>query len=98
MKWLLAFCNTEKKVASCGPICRPFYRKILVNNAKPKIIPRMTALYAKQKAPNGYSGLFLREIITDDNVTRTAQICLKLLQFDEHMAMLRCGSDPVNAS
>ena len=58
----------------------------------------MTALYAKQQAPNEYSGLFLRKEITDDNATRTAQICLKLLQFDEHTAMLQCGSDPVNAS
>ena len=58
----------------------------------------MTALYAKQKAPNGYSGLFLRENIIDDNGTRTAQICLKLLQFDEHTAMSQYGSDPVNAS
>ena len=58
----------------------------------------MTGLYAKQKAPNIHSGLFLREIITDDNVTRTAQICQALLQFDEHTAMSQCGSDPVNAS
>ena len=59
---------------------------------------KMTALYAKQKAPNEYSGLFLREDIIDDNGIRTAQICLKLLQFDEHTAMLQCGNDPVNAS
>ena len=58
----------------------------------------MTALYAKQKAPNRYSGLFLQEDITDDNATRIEQICLKLLQFDEHTAMSQCGSDPVNAS
>ena len=58
----------------------------------------MPALYAKQKAPNGYSGLFVRENIIDDNGTRTAQICLKLLQFDEHTAMSQYESDPVNAS
>ena len=58
----------------------------------------MTALYAKQKAPNIHSGLFLRKDITDDNATRTAQICLRLLQFDEHTAMSQYESDPVNAS
>ena len=36
--------------------------------------------------------------IINDNGTRTAQICLKLLQFDEHTAMSQYESDPVNAS
>ena len=40
MKWPLACFNTEKKAASCGPICRRFYRKILVNNTKLKIIQK----------------------------------------------------------
>ena len=76
----------------------PFQTFVISCNKLHATIPKMTALYAKQKAPNGYSGLFLREDIIDDNGTRTAQICLRLLQFDEHTAMSQCGSDPVNAS
>ena len=57
-------------------------KKFSSKNINVKNTEKMTALYAKQKAPSIHSGLFLRKDITDDNATRTAQIFLKLLQFD----------------
>ena len=63
-----------------------------------KNLPKNDRTLCQTKGPEYPFGAFSSEDITDDNAIRTAQICLKLLQFDEHTAMLQCGSDLVNAS